>query len=137
AHAMDRGFQMMVLRLVGQGRLSEVLVNSRETLEVDVLSRQLGFERDSRRVVEKLGEKAKKLLEAYADGVNMYFENNGKTMEMILIGYQPEKWEISHSVMIAKLMSYFGLAQTQQDIEKWIIQVIQKTGDTGVKLLQR
>jgi penicillin amidase len=134
---MDRGFQMIVLRLVAQGRLSEVLVNSKGTLEVDVLSRQLGFERDSKRVVNKLGDKAKKLLKAYADGVNMYFENNGRTMEMMLIGYQPEKWEITHSLMLAKIMSYFGLAQTQQDIEKWIIQVIQKAGDVGVKLLQR
>ena len=55
---------------------------------------------------------------------------NMPPLEFMLVGYRPEPWALSDSLLMIKLMSYVGLAQSQQDVEKFLIQAIQ----SGVSL---
>jgi penicillin amidase len=42
----------------------------------------------------------------------------------MMVRYDPEWWTIADTILTVKLMSYVGLAQSQQDIEKFLIQAI-------------
>ncbi len=124
AHAHDRLAQMMLGRLVGQGRLSECLRADAETVEVDISMYRMGMARDAHRDVANLDEAALAICEAYASGVNHFLERH-RPAELRLAGYQPEPWRPADSLLMVKLMAFLGLAQGQQDAEKWIIQAIQ------------
>ena len=45
AHAQDRLVQMVLLRLVGQGRLCECVINDNDALQIDVFMREMGLAR--------------------------------------------------------------------------------------------
>ena len=124
AHAHDRMVQMMLLRLVGQGRLCECLANEDDTLVIDVFMRQMGFEIDAEADVANLGEDGRCLGEAYAEGVNRYLESHRRPLEFVLVGYRPRPWTVADTLLTIKLMSFVGLAQSQQDMEKFLIQAL-------------
>jgi len=124
AHAHDRMVQMMLLRLVGQGRLCECLANDDDTLGIDVFMRQMGFEIDAEADVANLSDDGRRLGEAYAEGVNRYLENYWRPLELVLVGYRPPPWTIADTLLTIKLMSFVGLAQSQQDMEKFLIQAL-------------
>jgi penicillin amidase len=42
----------------------------------------------------------------------------------MLVRYDPEWWTVADTMLTIKLMSYLGLAQSQQDMEKFLIQAI-------------
>ena len=124
AHAHDRLVQMMMVRLIGQGRLSECLKNSPETVAVDVFMREMGFGRDADRETGDLSAQARRLAEAYAEGVNHVIDRHRRPLELVLVGYRPEPWTVADTVITIKLMSYVGLAQSQQDMEHLLAQAI-------------
>ncbi len=129
AHAHDRLAQMMFTRLVGQGRLAECLRPEPDAIAVDIAMSRMGMARDAHRDVANLSANALEMNEAYSDGVNRFLERHRPT-ELRLAGYQPEPWRTADSLLMVKLMTYVGLAQSQEDIEKWIIQAVQ----AGVEL---
>ena len=51
-----------------------------------------------------------------------------------LVGPRPEPWSVADTLLTVKLISYFGLAQSQQDMEKLIIQAIHGGGDVEALL---
>jgi penicillin amidase len=123
-HAHDRMVQMMLVRLVGQGRLCECLSNDEDTLAIDVFMRQMGFEIDAEADVANLGDDGRRLGEAYAEGVNRYLETHRRPIELTLVGYRPRPWTVADTLLTIKLMSFIGLAQSQQDMEKFLIQAL-------------
>ena len=124
AHAHDRMVQMMLVRLVGQGRLCECLANDDDTLAIDVFMRQMGFEIDAEADVANLSEDGRRLGDAYAEGVNHYLETQRRPLELVLVGYRPHPWSVADTLLTIKLMSFIGLAQSQQDMEKFLIQAL-------------
>ena len=124
AHAHDRMVQMMVVRLAGQGRLCECLISDNDALAIDVFTRGMGLRREAEKEVGRLGTDARLLAEAYAEGVNSYLEGRRRPLELALVRYRPEPWTIADILLTIKLMSYFGLAQSQQDMEKYLIQAL-------------
>lgn len=122
AHAHDRALQMVLTRLIGQGRLGECLKANDETHAVDVFMRQVGFAHGAGREVELLGE-ARPLVEAYCEGVNEVLARR-RPWELALAGHRPEPWTPADVLLTVRLMSYIGLAQTQQDAEKLIAQAV-------------
>jgi len=124
AHAHDRMVQMMLLRLVCQGRLCECLSNDNDTLAIDVFMRQMGFEIDAHADVNNLSEDGRRLGDAYVEGVNRYLETHRRPLEFSLVGYRPPPWTVADTLLTIKLMSYVGLAQSQQDMEKFLIQAL-------------
>jgi penicillin amidase len=130
-HAHDRQVQMMLVRLIAQGRLCECLKDDDESLAIDIYMRQLGLAATARDEVEKLAPHAREFAQAYADGVNEYLRRHSRPFEFRLVGYRPEPWEPADTLLTIGIMSYVGLAQTQQDIEKFIIQAIANGTDIG------
>jgi penicillin amidase len=124
AHAHDRLVQMMMVRLVGQGRLSECLQSNDETLAIDLFARHMGIYRDAVQDIDNLEPEVRHFGEAYALGVNHCLEHYRRPMELALVGYRPEPWTIADTFITIKLISYIGLAQSQQDFEKMLVQAI-------------
>ncbi|MFX8801458.1 penicillin acylase family protein, partial [Acinetobacter baumannii] len=69
-HAQDRLWQMEMNRRIGSGRLSEVVGNNPRTIEADKFLRTLGVRYRAERSLQYLSDDTKRLLAAYARGVN-------------------------------------------------------------------
>ncbi len=124
AHAYDRGLQMMITRLVAQGRLSECLADNDETLLIDISMREMAFARQAALEVGEMTEDARRFAEAYCEGVNTCIQARKIPLELKIAGYRPEPWNPEDILTAIRLLSYLGLAQTQQDAEKFIIQAL-------------
>jgi penicillin amidase len=134
-HAHDRLVQMMLVRLVGQGRLCECLKDDDEALAIDIFMRQMGLAQASRDEVARLSPAARDFGQAFADGVNDYLRSHFRPLEFLLVGYHPEPWELADTLLTMNVMAYVGLAQTQQDLEKFLIQSIQQK--TSIERLKK
>jgi len=135
AHAHDRMTQMMLVRLVGQGRLGERLQSNDETRSIDIFARSMGFSLDAEQDVSTLDSEALHFAQSYVAGVNHYLRHHGRPLDLMLAGYRPEPWTVADTIVTIKLMSYVGLAQTQQDFEKMLVQAIR--GGISIDKLKR
>ncbi len=106
-HAMERLFQMDLLRRSISGELAEIL--GPELVESDRFSRTIGFRRAAEKSTRAVTTQTRELMQSYADGVNDYIELSGKNLppEFILLDYVPEPWEPVDSISISKLMAWF------------------------------
>jgi penicillin amidase len=106
ATAQDRLFQLDLFRRTGRGRLSEVLGDA--GLETDKFIRTIGLARAAELDAALLSDQARAALAAYADGVNKLIEQRGDALpiEFVLLGYKPEPWTVTDSLVILKLESY-------------------------------
>lgn len=97
--ARDRLFQMDLLRRHMAGRLAEVMGPSLK--ESDCRHRILGFESVARAVVQRLPEEQKRVLEAYAEGVNQAMGSlTVWPPEFLLLGYRPSLWRAEDSILV-------------------------------------
>jgi len=124
AHATDRLVQMVMARIVGQGRIAECLADTDETFAIDVVMRQMGFARSAAIEAGRLDPDTLRFAEAYAVGVNHVFTTSRRPLELVLARLTPAPWTPADTLLTIKLMSWLGLAQSQQDVEKLIIQAI-------------
>ena len=134
-HAVDRQVQMMLVRLVAQGRLCECLQDDEKWLAVDVFSRQMGFYRDCVNEAQQCSREALRFAEAYAEGVNAGVRRSRRPLEFVLTSYRPEPWSVVDTLATIKVMTYVGLGQTQQDMEKFIVEAIR--GEVPLELLKK
>lgn len=104
--AQDRMWQMDLLRRLTTGRLSEIL--GKDLVETDQLFRALHFTQKSRIIIDSCSAEVNSYLQAYADGVNQYLEDNwGKLPpEFSILGYEPEPWEPIYSLNLIGYMSW-------------------------------
>ncbi len=105
-HAQERMFMMDLIRRAGEGRLSEVL--GIEALPFDMMFRTVGIERTAEMILQKMNPEARRLLEAYSKGVNLYIKQavNNYTFEFDVLGYQPEEWTPVHSIIVVRMMAW-------------------------------
>ncbi len=110
-HAQDRFWQMEFWRRIGRGRLSEVFGEA--TLKQDVFIRTLGWHRAAARDWHFLDEHTRRVLEAYAEGVNAYLETRRGplALEFTILGLQgevpePEPWTPLDTLVWAKVMAW-------------------------------
>jgi penicillin G amidase len=110
--AQDRLWQMDLLRRVGRGQLSEIF--GPVPVKVDKEFRVLNFGRAAQRDYEQMDPERRKLMEAYARGVNEFIEQHGSKlpMEFTLLRYQPAPWQPTDSLVIAGYM-YRTLADSR------------------------
>ena len=104
-HAQDRLFQMDIMRRGGAGRLSEVL--GAGTLRLDRFMRTLGLYRVAEANLAHVSPDLRRLVEAYAAGVNAYIDDPGGPLppEFVLLGYRPERWRPADSVVWGRVMA--------------------------------
>jgi len=130
AHAHDRALQLLVTRIIGQGRLCELLDDSPAALEIDLFMRRNLFAAASGEEAESLSGRAMSLAEAYAAGVNERL-TRGRPWELRLLRVPPEPWAPSDTLLTLRLMTFVGLAQAQGDAEVAILQALRAGVDRG------
>jgi penicillin G amidase len=108
-HAQDRLWQMHVLRMVSEGRLSELFGSA--TIDTDIFLRTVDLAGASRRSFEALSPEAKNYLTAYAEGVNAWLGRDTGILsarlppEFIILGKSAEAWQPWHTIAILKVMA--------------------------------
>ena len=108
AMASDRLWQMVIMKMVAQGRLAEVV--GPEALSTDYFMRSIGIKMYSDKAYEALADSEKRLLEQFSAGVNAYLRmHEHLPIEFDLTGYEPEPWRPEDSLSIFGLIN-FGLA---------------------------
>lgn len=123
-HALDRGLQLLLTRVLGQGRASECLSATDEALEIDRFFRRLDCRGHAATEVEKMSSRSRALLATYADGINAQLRRR-VPWELRLMGYVPEPWQAVDSIVLSRVIGYVGLAQTQGDIERVFMEMVQ------------
>lgn len=123
-HAADRGMQMLLGRIVGEGRCSEILDSSDQFLATDRLFRRLNLGGDAHREIDKLTQDERRTLEAYCDGVNEAFRDR-IPWELRLAGYKLSPWTPADSVLLSRMAGYVALAQSQGDVERLLLELVQ------------
>ncbi|EQC49495.1 penicillin amidase [Bacteriovorax sp. BSW11_IV] len=133
-HATDRLMQMILVRTIAGGRLCELLQDNDETFAIDKFMREMALYHEAKKEIVNLSEDDFNFCKAYAFGVNTILKSCSRPFEFKLVGLHPEEWKIEDSLVTIKIMSYVGLAQTQGDIEKLIIQMMKS--DTPIQKLK-
>jgi penicillin amidase len=123
-HGYDRQLQMALGRVIGQGRAAAVLEAGDELVKLDTLFRRLDLRRGAAAEVGRLTRRSRALLEAYCEGVNRAFRAR-TPWEMLLMRHRPAPWQPADAVLLTRLMAYLGLAQTQGDTERVLVELVQ------------
>jgi penicillin amidase len=104
-HAQDRLWQLELNRRAARGELSELF--GLRTLNLDRLSRTLGFGRLAAHTWELMDDRVRGDLEAYAVGVNALLESRPRLpVEFSLIRHRPEPWQPLDSLAYAHLQMW-------------------------------
>ena len=112
--AQDRLWQMDLLRRAARGQLSEILGPA--TLDVDKDFRTLNFSRAAQRDLAMMDPASRKLMEAYARGVNHFIQQHSSRLpvEFTLLNYKPQPWQPTDSLVISGYM-YRTLTDTREE----------------------
>lgn len=104
-HGQDRLWQMEFNRLLGQGRLAELLGEA--ALPIDRFLRMLGLARHAEAALAGLDPATLSLLDAYARGVNAAIARFGATLppEFLILRHRPEPWRPADTLLFQKLMA--------------------------------
>ncbi len=132
AHGTDRALQMLLMRIVGQGRVAELLDSRDESVRVDRFFRRANWSENTRSPLEELDSRERALLEAYCQGVNEAL-SGGVPWEFKLCGYRPEPWKAQDTVLLLRMMGHLTLASSQGEMERLFVEMVQ-AGVTEEKL---
>ncbi len=104
-HARDRLWQMEFERRLGSGRLAEML--GQELVPADRFLRTIGFRRAAELTESRLSTEARRLLEAYAAGVNAFLAaDSARPIEFRLLRVSPEPWTPADTLVWGKMMAW-------------------------------
>jgi len=104
-HARDRLWQMEFERRLGSGRLAEML--GQELVSADRFLRTIGFRRAAELTESRLSTEARRLLEAYAAGVNAFLAADpARPIEFRLLRVSPEPWTPADTLVWGKMMAW-------------------------------
>lgn len=101
--ARDRRFQLEMFKLLGQGRLREMigeLDRSGAIRKLEIRNRMLGFYQDAAAMYESAPRRDKALLDAFSEGINAATCLEPLPMEFQILGYRPEPWRPQDSLVI-------------------------------------
>jgi penicillin amidase len=132
-HALDRGMQMLMMRVLGRGELSKFLDSSDASLEVDLFFRRMNWVAGADVEAGKLDADTRVLLDAYCTGVNARFAKK-VPWELRVAGYKHTPWQVEDCIVVARMISYLTLAQSQGDLERFLVEMIQ--GGVAAPLLE-
>lgn len=124
AHGRDRGMQTLFMRILGKGRVSELLDSSEASLGIDTFFRKMNWSGRMDGHVEGFSEEARTVVTAYCEGVNGALEEK-KPWELSLLGYHPEPWTPEDVILVARMTGYLTLSQSQAEVERLFIEMVQ------------
>ena len=126
-HANDRQMQTLLTRILLQGRAAELLKADEGLVEIDTYMRRMNFLPDPQEQIARIGPGARKALDSYVSGFNDWMEDNGPVFEFKLMGYRhPEPYAVTDCLLLAKVFGFLGLADIQANMEKFLVELIQK-----------
>lgn len=97
--ARDRLFQMDLMRRKNAGRLAEIF--GEMAVRSDIRARTYGFYGTAKATLHKLPPQHRLYLQAYAEGVNSYLQQNPTLpFEFNVLGYRPEPWQPEDSLLV-------------------------------------
>ncbi|MDH3727496.1 MAG: penicillin acylase family protein, partial [Myxococcales bacterium] len=123
-HAMDRGLQILIMRILGQGRAAELLDGSDEMVDVDRFFRRMNWSGGAAPEAQKLSAEARAACEAYCDGVNARFSES-LPWELKLVRVRPDLWTIGDTLLLARMTGFLTLAQSQGEVERLFVEMVQ------------
>lgn len=135
-HALDRTLPMVLMSIIGQGRGCELLEDSEEMLHLDRMFRRINLYHGTQSQIDELSPHHRKLTQSYCDGINDRWSKEKYDFwpwELKLLKVRRTPWTIAQTFLISRLTAYIGLAQTQGDIERFIVQMV-KNGVTQNQL---
>jgi len=117
-HATERSWQMEINRRLAAGRLSEIL--GEDTLKIDRFIRTIGVKHSAERQYEGYPVEAKRLLQAYADGVNAGNAKLGWALpiEYFLTGSKPGHWSPTDSIAWMLMMAMDLGGNWQKELQR-------------------
>ncbi|MCU1750474.1 penicillin acylase family protein [Pseudomonas sp. 6D_7.1_Bac1] len=120
-HASDRISQMVTLRLLAQGRLSEM--SGAEMLDADRYMRAVNLKKSADELYKASSPRLKRFFEVYARGVNAYlFRYRDKLpSDLAATGYNPEYWKPEDSALIFCLLNFSQSANLPQEISSLVM----------------
>jgi len=124
-HALDRSLQMVLMRVLGQGRACQCLEDSDQLLEMDLFFRRMNWRGNMKKSMAGFEPETKTLLGSYCKGVNARFAEKKRTWELALVGYRPSPWKIEDTLMLSRMTGYLTLAQSQAEIERLLVEMVQ------------
>ena len=135
AHAKDRGLQMILMRVLGQGRAAELLDGSDEMVEVDRFFRKMSWGTGVEQEASKLTVEAAAACEAYCAGANRRFAES-LPWELRLVGLRPDPWTVGDSLLLARMAGFLTLAQSQGEIERLFVEMVRAgVGDAHLEAI--
>jgi acyl-homoserine-lactone acylase len=123
-NACDRFAQMEGLRLVGQGRLSEMV--GEPGIAMDSYLRALNVTEVAEMLYASASPEMRHLLQRYSDGINAYLADEPLPTMLQLTGHTPEPWKPSDSMSVFVVFT-LGLAENLHE-EIGILNLAQKVG---------
>ncbi len=124
--ASDRRTQITVTRLILEGRASEKLEASEKLIAGDIYIRSLDLFPDIAEQKKFLQRDLLESLESYCAGVNCSLEQDKTGFKLRMLKCIPEPWKIEDTMRLVKALTYFGLTGEQGNLEKLIVQMVQK-----------
>ena len=123
-HAHDRGLQMLLTRIIGQGRICELLRDDEEGFALDCFFRRLNLTGGADEEVQRLSPRARDVVGAYCSGAEDAF---GRRIpwELRLFGYRHEPWTPADVILTMRVSGYVSLAQSQGEIERLLVEMVQ------------
>jgi penicillin amidase len=136
SHGLDRQLQLLLTRIVLQGRAAELLSGDPLLLNSDRAMRRLNLLPDAAAQLRALEPFVRAQLEAYCAGLNLALEQCGTVWELRLLGVRPEPWSVGDCLRLGKAFGFIGLADSQGAMERLLLQMIQQgVGDAQLREL--
>ncbi len=124
-HARERGMQLGFYQALVQSKLSQSFGNE-EAFETDQYMAKMGFYYEAKKEATTLKEgNLKDFLKSYCEGVNEGRRLH-KPLEFSIFGHKPPIYTIEDILALFKTLTYVGLAQTQQDMQKFVAMSLAK-----------
>ncbi|HNB28969.1 MAG TPA: penicillin acylase family protein, partial [Alphaproteobacteria bacterium] len=116
AHAQDRLFQMDTMRRLGAGRLAEIV--GEPAVKSDKLMRTLGLAQQAEAQYADASPDLRAALDSYSAGVNAFLAEHGGPLplEFQLLGYRPEPWRATDSLLWGRIMAWQLSGNAGQEI---------------------
>ena len=124
-HAMDRGLQLLFMRILGQGRVSELLNASDDSLQIDIFFRRMNWSGHVQEQLAALGQRERNVLDAYSAGINAALARSTPWELKTLLGYRPEPWQPEDAILLSRMVGYLTLAQSQAEMERLFVELVQ------------
>jgi len=123
-HGTDRAMQMLFMRILGQGRVSEILDSSDASLEVDLFFRRMNWSGNTAAQKAMLPQEATAIFESYCEGVNQALSRR-TPWELRLLGYKPEPWRVDDILLVWRSLGYLTMAESQGQVERLFVEMVQ------------